>query len=395
MRSASCENYFSSHWFCIAFHRRWFLYKFPLAASARDDGMSYSWMSSSTPKLTASAKKVTDAASLLGSQLADVYARKPGVDHVFYNDQWPNGSWTEDYGHSKGAVVADAASGDGFFLHHSIPDFPNYVKDGYEYRRGEEKYGQSASCFTLAAAGLDAWAYAARFAKPWIFDVSFPSPSGNLSKLLAGDTFYDEKASARVDVGPVAFLAKAGAFGADLADDVLAPRLGADLVSQSWLDSGHPLGPHCGAAHTVVDTKTLKFGDGTVSWPTQDDHAKWTVAAKGEAAAWVCANDNNRDESQFKRGGLAVCLEDAPWRAALLAGVLEAGSCDGPSPGPAPGPSGRCCHHDDGHCAPGDVCCKAHCDDAGSCSYSEEGCSGEYGKIHHCAWDGAACRVGA
>ena len=93
--------------------------------------MSYSWMSSSTPKLTASAKKVTDAASLLGSQLADVYARKPGVDHVFYNDQWPNGSWTEDYGHSKGAVVADAASGDGFFLHHSIPDFPNYVKDGW------------------------------------------------------------------------------------------------------------------------------------------------------------------------------------------------------------------------------------------------------------------------
>ena len=379
----------------------WFLYKYPLSASSRDDGTKYAWMSSATSSLVESSSDVTSEASILGAQLKGVYEKATGLSYVLYNDQWPNGSWTEDFGHSKGAIAFEG-DGSGFFLHHSIPDFPNYVAEGYKYGRGQEKYGQSASCFSLRSlADVDAWGYAARFANPWIFDHSVASAPGNVTELLKGHTWYDAKASMSLDAsGGLKFFAKTRGFHADLVDDVLAPGLGEDLVSQSWLNSGTPLGADCSAAHTVVDTKTLQYGASTSQWPTQQDHAKWSAAAAGAAAPWVCANDNNRDESQFKRGGLAVCLQDAKWHAALLSGVKATAECGpspapgpGPAPPPGPAPSGKCCHYSDGHCTPGDVCCKSHCDDVSSCSYTEEGCSGKYGAIHHCAWDGGFCKV--
>ncbi|KAJ8613911.1 hypothetical protein CTAYLR_009575 [Chrysophaeum taylorii] len=56
--------------------------------------------------------------------------------------------------------------------------------------------------------------------------------------------------------------------------------------------------------------------------------------------------------------------------------------------------SGACCHYDDAICNQGDVCCYSDCDDPTTCSYSEGGCSGEYGSIHDCFWDGSHCVVG-
>jgi len=65
-----------------------------------------------------------------------------------------------------------------------------------------------------------------------------------------------------------------------------------------------------------------------------------------------------------------------------------------PTP-PTPAGSGCCYSKDDSSaCAKGSVCCKSGCSDPGSCSYTETGCSGEYGKKHHCTWQGGKCVVG-
>ena len=56
-----------------------------------------------------------------------------------------------------------------------------------------------------------------------------------------------------------------------------------------------------------------------------------------------------------------------------------------------------CCHYDDTTCTVGDVCCTSGCDDPTTCTYSQSGCSGQYGQMHNCAWDDAdsLCLVGA
>ena len=48
----------------------------------------------------------------------------------------------------------------GFFMPHSVPDFPNYVSDGYLYGSSQEKYGQTLTCFNVDAPSIDKLAYA-------------------------------------------------------------------------------------------------------------------------------------------------------------------------------------------------------------------------------------------
>ena len=73
------------------------------------------------------------------------------------------------------------------------------------------------------------------------------------------------------------------------------------------------------------------------------------------------------------------------------------GPSPGPAPGPAPAPTGKCCWSRSTTCSPGDMCCKSSCTaPSKSCSYTERGCSGEYGKKHSCEWDSSTstCVVG-
>ena len=86
-----------------------------------------------------------------GKQLASIYA-KSTENYVFYNDQLPNGSNTDNYGHSKGFFAWDSSSA--FWVQHSIPKFPNYVRDGYLFGSGQMWYGQHAFCMSLAPSAL-------------------------------------------------------------------------------------------------------------------------------------------------------------------------------------------------------------------------------------------------
>lgn len=151
----------------------WFLLKHPRWSTSTSKkthcigdckGDTYVWVSSvSSAGWQTGAAPVTSADSLLGKQLAGIY---DGTipNYAFYNDQLPNGSWSEVYGHSKGFLgyTNDSA----FWVQHSIPKFPNYKKDGYEYQTGELWYGQHAFCMTLTKEALNeigsAMSYASR-----------------------------------------------------------------------------------------------------------------------------------------------------------------------------------------------------------------------------------------
>ena len=139
----------------------WFFLKHPRWADTshskiigNGEGNTYVYVTSRSSGTWAQGGATVDStSSLLGKQLAGVYDRSVS-NYVFYNDQLPNGSYTSSYGHSKGFFAYDSTSA--FWVQHSIPKFPNYVADGYEYGSGQMYYGQHAFCMSLSPSALNA-----------------------------------------------------------------------------------------------------------------------------------------------------------------------------------------------------------------------------------------------
>mmetsp|Transcript_42125 Transcript_42125/g.51138 ORF Transcript_42125/g.51138 Transcript_42125/m.51138 type:complete len:431 (-) Transcript_42125:447-1739(-) len=384
----------------------WFALKYPLAASQSFDGQHYSVIDSKTLTWADAKSKVTEDTSVFGTTLGPILASPKGdISYAFYNDEHPDGNWTEDYGHSKGAFAFD--DNEGFFLHHSIPKFPNYADKSYDYGYGQTKYGQHAFCISLDLTTLDTIAYVLKYATPWVYSSNNKGSLGNVTDLLKGVSFNNTKStSTSVTAHPTSnsistlkLYGKTQQFGADMMDSVIAvDGLSSSWWSQSWLNSGGPLGAFCPEKQdvSVVDVRTMSYGSGTDSWDTVNDHSKWAISTSG---GYVCMNDNNRVESQFRRGGLSVCFQQPDLYKVLKAGVDKEGECGaGPSPGPSPPspPSGKCCYFEDKDCVVGDVCCKTGCKNPFTCSYKRSSCSGIYGQKHHCEWDPrghGACKV--
>lgn len=67
----------------------WFALKYPLAASDDCAGQCYSYMTSETLTWTQSEYLVTDTTSIMGMQMADIYAQKSGLSYVLCESSAP------------------------------------------------------------------------------------------------------------------------------------------------------------------------------------------------------------------------------------------------------------------------------------------------------------------
>ena len=325
--------------------------------------------------------------SLLGTTLAGIYDGSV-KNYVFYNDQLPDGSWSEKYGHSKGFFAFDSTSG--FWVQHSIPKFPNNVKDGYNYRSGEMWYGQHAFCMSLTPAQLEGVAGVLQYAYPQVYDHALADTSlPSVNAVVAGQSAQGTTAQTVTAAwGGLTLLGKASAADEDMLDRLISPKLGTSMLSQSWLNSGGPIGGYCPSSGVEVhDIQALGLPANDAHL-TQADHSKWAVA-QAAGSAWWCALDNNHVDSQKTRSGLAVCMQQAAVAGLLRAAATAKGPCGaptppapGPSPGPAPPPASNCCYYDDAKCVVGQTCCASS-----GRSYKMITTCEHYGKKHGCVWD--------
>lgn len=226
---------------------------------------------------------------------------------VMYNDQEPGGEWSETYGHSKGFFAFDGAGG--YWVQHSIPKFPNPASKGFLYGSGQLWYGQHAFCVTLTRKALDAVAGVMMYAYPQVYDYALADTSlKNVASVVAGEklpgtvhTTVQMGLPAVAHKAPRAgelnsssltltLLGKAAAAGIDMLDSLAAPVLGVPLYSQSWLNSGGPIGGFCPpSGPPVLDALSIHVSDSDTH-ATYEDHSKWAVSAVAsagaEGAAW-------------------------------------------------------------------------------------------------------------
>jgi deoxyribonuclease-2 len=130
--SCVCRNHLnqSVDWFII--------YKLPRLSSSIDpfiaNGTGYIYLdsSSSLDQWHFSSESITSSLSLTGLTLGPLYHSKEN-SFMFYNDQPPNHPLSLIYGHSKGVLAFHDQTQTGFWLVHSVPQFPSIIEEGYKY----------------------------------------------------------------------------------------------------------------------------------------------------------------------------------------------------------------------------------------------------------------------
>lgn len=379
----------------------WLMVKHPKSAGA-GSGTDYVFVTSKdVSALSPSSKQVTDADSLLGKQLAGIYSGSV-PNYVLYNDQTPDGKWSEEYGHSKGFFAYDGQSG--FWVQHSVPHFPNYVKDGYEYGHGQEMYGQHAFCMTMLPDSINDLAGVMKYSNGWIYDHKTDGSLSNVEDIISGKTVSTGTIVKDISTkwGTLKLAGKTVAFNQDMLQQVVAPTLKQSMLYQSWLNTGGKLGPYCpSSGFDVFDIESLHISSSDTH-ETREDHSKWAVS-KAASSTWFCGVDNNHVESQYKRSGLAVCIQNESLSRLMRATAAQSDTCKGPSPSPgpsppsppspsppSPSPSGKCCYYKASStaCTSGEICCS----ESGACYKSSSSCS-RYGAKHNCKWTGQQCIV--
>lgn len=105
---------------------------------------------------------------------------------------------------------------------------------------------------------------------------------------------------------------KSSDFGEDMYSDWLNDELKSTLYVETWRNgAGTSLNSSCPRnSFNVKNVQDLRLPLETdkLTWSYRQDHSKWAISENKDHAI-VCISDINRMQSQFKRGGGAVCFK--------------------------------------------------------------------------------------
>lgn len=291
----------------------------------------------------ASERAISDPESIIMRTLAVAYDNST-IDTVFYNDD-PTGTsaGTEDGGesepeeapepnirraHAKGALLMDEHSGDGVWLTHSVPRFPNTLTAPLLFPYSGTKNGQTFMCisFKLSDAGKKIVDHLVNM-EPLVYEhrisTEMYSKIPGLKNLdLEKNRNKNKHKRLRAPVMPKIFqtittkggqslelFAKSTSFNADMYAGWIDEVIGSDMFVETWRNGrGGTLNSSCprGDYH-INNVKDLKYNK-MLQWSYLKDHSKWAISESQEVGV-VCIGDSNRMASQFKRGGGAVCIK--------------------------------------------------------------------------------------
>jgi deoxyribonuclease-2 len=350
----------------------WLMVKLPKLSKEKDDrvasGFSYAYVDTNSPAgkplqlwpntmddktnacaLTRSLSQLVSSTEMLEDvsieevmrlrNLRGVGASAGGASFAMYNDQPHSGDKVSSgYGHSKGVIAYDGNSG--IWLPHSTPEFPNTSKKAdFWFPEDEVIYGQYFFCISLTTADLDQVAENMKYIRPYFFYDGFSAPHKkslpNLAEALDG-TYYSDAATnvatfkAVGDSMTFTHLAKNVKWNGNLWSELVAPTLKEDFYVESWI-RGSAVGNVCkpykvlDVAELHVDAPANENGDGW-NWLESQDHAKWGVGLSA-TKKWFCVGDINRMTTQEKRGGGALCFQDAVVWGKMSGAVVDHEKC--------------------------------------------------------------------
>jgi len=303
----------------------WFIYKVPKDAKAADKsgkpatGYEYAYFDSGSKVLAGSKHLLNDTTNALRLTLQQLPAKPhPSMGTVYYNDEYPSElkkSNNGDRGHCKGILAFDTATDSAIWLLHSTPRFP--APGIFTFPDDELDYGQTFLCITLKDVKT-AESIAQQMTTeqgPQTYGPALPKGASAIWTTLTGGKYALSKTPSSVPFSSKkgqAFrsIAKSRVWGEDLWSDAVGDDLNVDLDVESWRRGKIPSTIDSNKKDDIEDVIDIDFGPlgFPYAWPETKDHAKWATSLKGNAD-WICIADINRQESQSKRGGGAICFQ--------------------------------------------------------------------------------------
>nr|XP_020650700.1 deoxyribonuclease-2-beta [Pogona vitticeps] len=317
------------------------LYKFPkyVGSDVPGSGLEYMFMDALAPTWKRSEYFINMTKSALGQTLQQLYQtykyKKNNTAYVIYNDGPPNNmnySWTR--GHSKGFLFLDQYQG--FWVIHSIPEFPPFPEDGYSYPHTGKYNGQTVICLTFRYDQFAEIDKQLLCYNPNIYNCSIPKAFQlelfNLQMMCAGSEpppvpWKQRLIQLQSAQGETVFnFAKTHSSHEDIYLDWMAQKLKTDFLIESWHHKGHGLFSNCSLTYHVYNIKQIKIPWNS-SFSSYYDHSKWCVSLKPEDR-WTCIGDLNYAAQQAKRSGGFVCTQNQFIYKAFRSLVLQYYDCD-------------------------------------------------------------------
>lgn len=235
--------------------------------------------------------------------LEPIYRTK--VDYVMYNDHPPHQSEYESRAHSKGVLVLGEERF--IFITHSIPRFPPPKSDGYILLE-DYTYGQHVFCMTDSMDKLSKLVDSQRVSRPKIYDFYLSNRIAKAYPYLYQWIIEDspiKKPSVIYSLTSSTILSKSARSGLDFYIDLVAPYFNQALYVETWQNGAHTnyMPSDCLHGWNVFNVRQVCMG---TCWNHTRDHSKWAIGNR----PLVCISDINRQYSQEKRGGLAMCIQN-------------------------------------------------------------------------------------
>ncbi|KAM7011902.1 deoxyribonuclease-2-alpha-like [Tautogolabrus adspersus] len=289
------------------------LYKLP---DQNGRGLSYLYMDESTNGWTRSRENINSRSGTLANTLKpilDFYERKTeGFGYMLYNDQPPPPYVAPaSFGHSKGVVMLDRQSG--VWLSHSTPKFPTYRSRDFWPSSGTQN-AQTFMCVTYPYDQFKEIGVQLKYIHAYSYDSDIPTTFFNELRCVAQRSCYPkeepwsrENTLTSMTGTHFTSFVKYTRFGDDLYSGLIVSKLGQPLYVKSWGKMRSPLPSNCSTSipHHVYNVKSVNLMGN--SYDDTVDHSKWCVTPDG---GWTCIADMNREESQMKRGGGAICTNN-------------------------------------------------------------------------------------
>ncbi|KAL7062416.1 hypothetical protein AAHC03_01156 [Spirometra sp. Aus1] len=304
----------------------WFIaYKFP-------HGFSYAYIAPSSLTWRRSQYRMNSEGAVRFSFDQIFNNSKDSLVYGMYNDEKPDlhrltgdESYSPWWGHMKG-IFAFPENQSGFWLIHSVPKL-SQKPDEFEFPPTAHHYAQHFLCLSLSFDALNDVANQLLIARPLILSFNLPDSIASrfpaLQLLLHNKGDHNASTSRSVNLtthgGELQLLhfSKSNKFGQDLYKSWIAPELNSSLIAECWRHDRNDLPSNCSGDFWVRNALHLKWPSSTeVSFNSTVDHSKWAVTDRqvDDRKQWICLGDINRAESQFHRGGGAMCINNSTLR---------------------------------------------------------------------------------
>eukprot|EP01130_Rhizamoeba_saxonica_P000805 TRINITY_DN10716_c0_g1_i1.p1 TRINITY_DN10716_c0_g1~~TRINITY_DN10716_c0_g1_i1.p1 ORF type:complete len:355 (-),score=42.31 TRINITY_DN10716_c0_g1_i1:45-1082(-) len=309
----------------------WVAYKLPKIKSHPNpiivNGLGFAYMDSNHGTFTISSKSMEDKNTFIANTLNSIYNGR-STSWVMWNDDPPGQNGTTSRAHAKG--VLGFSSVDGFYLRHSIPNFPPRGESSYSYPDSGTNYGQTLLCLSMSTNQLDKVAQQFLINGPEVYSYFLTgavSKYSGIAELVNGnfDKYTLTSALSLNTKNGMKFIdfAKSKYWDDDLYENLVSTNLSTSLLVETW---GRPLmQSYCKPAYkyNVVNIDHVGF-DSSIVFKETKDHAKWAISP---SKTITCIGDINRMTSQRKRGGGTTCTTDSSIYQAFKKLVVSSDSC--------------------------------------------------------------------